>query len=177
MSGRISLRLLIHSYAGGVVLLALPLVLNLVIWRGLVVSQQRKLEAWRGEQRLSELQPKLTALLTESREMLNELEQTRLPRNDSSEVMQVLQRLAERHRVQIKELSAEGQHSEPSGPGASTVPLDLQVSGRFNKLAHWISDVEAQADLQIDSWALEPAKDLDAPHQLTVHLTAYLGEA
>ena len=177
MSGRVSLRLLIRSYAGWVVLLGLPLALNVVMWRTLVVSQQRQLEAWQGEQRLSELKPKLTALLAESRGMVNELERTRVTRDDPSVVMQVLQRLAERHRVQIKELSAQGQRSETPASGASSVPLDLQVTGRFTKLAHWMSDLEAQPDVQIDSWTLEPSKDLDVPHQLTVHLTAFLGEA
>lgn len=178
MSHRLNIRLLLKSGGLWIGLLAIPLAANLMIWKLVLVPQQRKLSTWRNEEQLNRLKPKLAELLNESQQVLSDAQRARLDSDDPSAAMQVVQRLAERHRVQIKQLSAEGQgKAEREADGFSTVPINLQVTGRFSKLAHWISEVETQPGLHIDSWHLVPGKEADAPHELTVHLTAFLGGA
>ena len=179
MDTRLNLRLLIRSSGVWIAVIAVPLAVNLFLWKALVVPQRNQLLTWQNEQRLTELKPKLAALVSESDAMLNHLDRTSL-HDDPSEAMQVLQRLADRHRLQLKELSAQGAQAKgkaDSRAGGSSVPVSVRVSGRFSKLAHWLSDVEGCTGLRVDSWTLEPGKEPGEPHQLNVQLSALVGGA
>jgi hypothetical protein len=196
MNARLNIQVLIRSYGLWVGLLAIPLIVNSAIWMSSVVPQQAKLQEWRDTQALTELMPKLNGLLRESYQLVMGRKHTNFTREDPSVVMQTVQRLAEAHRVQIKELQTKGQQAkgrQKKGPmivkgetiaqakgvlsGFSTMALNLEVTGHFNKLAHWISDIEAQSGLQVDSWTLTPGEAPNTPHQLTVTLTAFLRDA
>ena len=186
MNTRVSLQTVIRSYGIWIALLAVPLVVNGVIWTTMVVPQRTQLTAWRDTQRLTKIKPTLESALSESHRMLVDVERTGFASDDPSAVMQAVQRLAGLHRVQIKEVSAQGQQArtaqtaksaDHSIPGFAAMPMDLQVTGHFSKLGRWISAVEAQSGLQIDSLAITAGKEPGEPHQLTVHLTAFLREA
>ena len=160
-----------------IALMAIPLVVNSVAWVTLVVPQRRELEVWRETQTVTELKPKLESLLAESHQMVTDWRRTAFTNDDPSAVMQAIQRLAGQHHVQIKELSASQAavgHTAPLGSTSSVMPLELEVTGRFSQLAHWISDVEAQAGLQIDSWKLSSEEGADQFRRLTIKMSAFL---
>ena len=165
-------RTLLTRYGGwwlGVLLV--PLAANLIIWRALVVPQQAKWQGWAQTQSFAQLKPKLDELLTQSRLMQMEWQgqERSLVADDPAAAMQALEQLAARHRVRV-----EGMETEQSSGDGSTVSLTLKATGGFGKLAHWISEVEAQPECQIETWTLTPAATAGAPHQLDVHLTAWL---
>jgi hypothetical protein len=176
MSTQISWQTIVRLSGKWVALLVLPIVANIFVWRVVVVPQQATLNDWRDTQAMIQLKPKLAALVSESGPLLKQWEQTGFEEGDSAAVMQTLQRLADRHRVQVKELTAQGRQKQakaaPAAP-SGTVPVSLQVSGRFSKLAHWISDVESTAGLQIDDWSMSPGQGKGEPHQMTVSITAF----
>jgi len=97
--------------------------------------------------------------------------------DDPAAVMQAVERLAGRHHVQLKQLSAVGttasaEHATGSANGV--IPVEVEATGRFNQLAHWMSDVEARSGLQMDSWELAPIKTAEQSYRLTVRMTAFL---
>lgn len=155
------------------VLLA-PLAANLVIWRVLVVPQQATWQAWSRAQSFAQLKPDLDGLLADSRLLQQEWsrQERGLSADDPAAVMQALEQLAARHRVRV-----EGMETEKSSAGGSTVSLELKATGDFGKLAHWISEVEGQPVFQVDAWTLTPSTTPGAPHQLDLHLTAWVQQA
>ena len=180
---------------GMALIVVVPALINSLIWIVLVVPQQSKLREWRAAQALTTLTPRLTALLTDTHAMLVEWQRMSFTKDDPSAAMQRIQRLAGQHHVQVKEIQtkesrgmgesdgkgeakSKSQHAtpatEPILSGYSTMPLELEVVGGFHKLAHWLSEVEAQAGFQVDSWTLAPGKDPGQPSRLTVQLTALL---
>lgn len=177
MNTRLNFRLLLRSSGVWGAVIAVPLLANILLWKAMVMPQRGRLLSWQNEQQLTALKPKLAALVSESDAMLAQLERSSL-HDDPSEAIQMLQRLADRHRLQLKELSAQAMDkAESRGSGGSSVPVSVRVSGRFSKLAHWLSDVEGHTSLRIDSWTLEPGKEPGEPHQLSVQLSALVGGA
>ena len=178
MNLRANVRLLLRSSGSWIAVLAIPVLANVLLWRALVMPQRSRLLTWQNEQRLTELKPKLAALVSESEAMLTQMERGGV-HDDASEAMQTIQRLAGRHRVQLKELSASGAQTtkKADAHGLTAAAVQVQVSGRFSRLARWISDVEATSGLLIDSLTLAPGKNVGEPHQLTVQLSALVGEA
>lgn len=177
MDTHISLRTLVQSYARWALVFTIPLIANVVLWHGLVAPQQSSLRAMQDARTIVALKPKLEALTAASRQLRAKAGQTKFTHDDPSAVMQMVQRLAGKHQVRVKELRSKGQEQQGAGrtvSGYSTVPLDLQVTGRFQKLAHWLSAVESQPGLQVESWTLAPAQDASQGTQLTVTLTAFL---
>ena len=151
---------------------SVPLAVNLAIWRGVLVPQQRHRQAIQQALATTEIKPSLEAALTEGRALLGAWQATEFTASDPSAVMQTIERLAGRHGLHIKEL-----HSGSQQAAGATMPLELEVTGRFSKLAHWLSDVERSAGLQIDTWALTPSTEPGEPHRLTIKLTATLRTA
>ena len=153
--------------------LSLPLAVNLAVWRGLLVPQQRHRHTIRQALVATEVQPTLESALTGGHRILAAWKATGFSASDPAAVMQEIQRLAGRHGLRIKEL-----HGGPEQMGAgTTMPLELEVTGRFSKLAHWLSDVESRAGLQIDTWMLTPGSEPGGQHRLTIKLTADLRAA
>ena len=158
---------------------ALPLLVNMMVWGVFVVPQRRQLSAWQEAQALITLKPKLASLVTDSHRLAMEWDRTAFRADDPSAVMQRIQRLAGQHGVQIKEISTQGEEGQATGhertvAGFSTLPLDLEVSGSFSKIARWMNAVESQSCLQIDAWILAPEKDAGQASRLSVNLTAFL---
>ena len=153
--------------------LSLPLAVNLAVWRGVLAPQQRHRQAIRQALVAVEVKPTLESALAEGHRLLLAWKATEFTTSDPAAVMQAIQRLAGRHGLQIKEL-----HGGPQQLSAgATMPLELEVTGRFGKLAHWLSDVEQCAGLHIDTWTLSPGPEPGQVHRLTVKLTANLRAA
>lgn len=180
----------VRRSSGWVALVALPLVINVAVWVLLVAPQQQALTALRQTQTITELKPRLAALVTESQQLLTAWQRTTLPADDPSSAMQRIQRLAGQHRVRVQEINAHGQQAsveaapptesrKPSGGHlgghSSTVPLALEVIGSFGNLAHWLGDVERQSGLQVETFTLAPESKEDRVQHLSVKLTALLG--
>jgi hypothetical protein len=144
-----------------------------LLWATLVMPGQGALKAQQDARRLAEVAPKLSTAIERSRAVIGEWQRMEFSADDPAEVMQTVQRLADQHRVRVSELTSGGSaaFTERAVAGFSAMPLQLQVSGAFSKLARWVSAIESQAGFQIDSWSLSP--DTDAP-QLTISLTAFL---
>ena len=179
MNTRPSVRTLLLSCGPWLAVVIIPLTVNVAVWRVLVVPQQATLRAWRNAQVLTEFQPKLVALLSESRQTLAEWRRTSFASDDPSAAIQAVKRLAGRHHVQLKQLSASGAvaqaaHAAPSSRGA--IPVEVEATGRFSHLAHWLNEVETQSGLQVDTWELALAKAADQSCRLTVKMTAFLRE-
>ena len=164
-------------------LLAIPLLVNGLLWHLLVRPEQATLQSLRDAHTLTALRPKLEALLAESHQLVTEWQRTSFSAGDPSTPMQTIQRVAGLHRVKIEQITAMGQAAAqaPTGqtqsspvPGYTTMPIELEVIGRFSKLAHWMSAIESQAGLQVDSWMITPGTGSNNAHRLHVALTALL---
>jgi len=165
------------GYVPWVALLLAPLVLNGVVWSVFVHPRQRQVARWQDAHTLAALKPKLDALLTQSHDALMEWDRTDFTSEDPSAVTQTIERLARLHRVQLGQVNAKpGEASEhahaPKGMTASSLTVD--VTGRFGKLAQWMSDLERQSGLQVESWTLAAGDKPGDPHKLTVNVTAFL---
>ena len=152
------------------VLLAVPLLLNLLLYAGLVRPLHAQISASRQARLLSTLKPVLESTVEKSARMLTAWRLTSFSPTDPSAVMQTVQQLANTHGVQIAALNSETR----TEAGATTMPLDLQVSGRFSRLAHWMGDLETRLGFRIESWALSSGHGPHEPQQLAVKLTAFL---
>ena len=170
MTAQAASRTAVRQALSWALMLSLPLAVNLAVWRGLWVPQQRHRQAIRQALVATEVQPTLESALAEGHRLLLAWKATAFTTSDPAAVMQTIQRLAGRNGVQIKTLEG---GSQQMAAGA-TMPLELELTGRFNRLAHWLSDVERCAGLQIDTLALTPDPEPGQLHRLTVKLTANL---
>ncbi len=169
-------------YGRWAALIALPLVLNGIVWSLLVAPQHGMLQAWRDAQRLKDLKPSLDGMITQSREMVARYDRTGFTSDDPEAVMEALQRLADTHRVQMKSVSAQGSLAGEHGTkksavtGYSTMPVELALSGPFGKLAYWLGAVESQTGVHVEEWTLSNEADATRSQHLAVTLTAWLRE-
>ncbi len=174
MSMRQRVALIVEEMTPWAIVLIVPLVINLLVWYGLVRPQQRALENWQETHSAAAMKPKLETLLAQSQQLLSQWTQTSFSQADPAAVMQTIQRLAGVYHLQVKELTTTS--AQPVG-GSATMPLELEVLGSYHKLARWMGDVESQAGLQIDSWTITPGHEPGEPHHLSVHMTALLQRA
>ena len=149
--------------------IVVPLLVNGMIAKVFVAPQQAKVKALRDAQALATLKPKLKSLLAESHRVRVERSSTGFAGKESQAVMQAIQKSAGRHGVQITETKMNRQEAQ------GAMPLELEVTGSFSKLAHWMSDVETEDGFRIDSWTLN--KTSESTPQLSVKVTVLLGGA
>lgn len=173
---------LARRYGPAALLLTLPLIVNSVIWGNLTVPQREKLQEWRDQQRFIELKPKFEAVLLESQKTLGHWEQTSFSKEDPSAAMETIERLAGHHRLEIKGIHLREKESNQPGaeqtkqdnPFFTTMSLNLNVAGSFDRLARWVNDIEAQSGLRIDSWKLASATASKQTPRLDVNITVFL---
>ena len=170
MTGETLRRRTFRSFGPGAALLVFPLALNLAIYRGVVRPLQAGIAASRQAQLLHQLKPSLESSLTEGARILTEWRRTSFSVSDPSAVMQTLQQLASTHGVRITTLKSE---TRTASSGTYAL-LELQVSGRFGRLAHWVGDLERRSGFRIESWTLSQGQGPQDPEQLTIKLTAPL---
>ena len=154
----------------GLVVIAVPLIANGLVAATFVAPQKAKLQAWRDAQTLAAVKPKLKELLTESHRVKIEQLETGVMLQDAQGAMQALQKSAGRNSVQIVETKLPGQGAQSEG----TIPLELEVTGAFNKLARWMSEVESQHTFQINSWTLASAQQSQTL-RLSIKMVAFVG--
>ncbi|MBI4436650.1 MAG: type II secretion system protein M [Candidatus Omnitrophica bacterium] len=157
------------TYIPWIAFIAVPLLVNGIVWKTFVVPQRARVKTLHDAQTLAAIKPKLKALLTESHKLRVARSNTGFAGKESQAVMQAIQKSAGRNGVQITETKMNRQETQ------GAMPLELEVAGSFSKLAHWISDVETQDGFRIDSWTLR--KNSAASSQLTVKVTVLLGGA
>lgn len=168
-----SLRSVGRSYGTWALVLAVPLLVNGAIWATLVIPQHRQEQSWRSRRMMTELKPKLDTLLDTSSRLVTAAKQSWGDSKDPSAAIQLVQQLADRQHVQLSTLKA-----ERAGAVGAAAALDVEASGRFNKLARWLSDVEAQPALLIESWHITPGGQAGEPARATVALaTRSVGQA
>ena len=177
MKVQFNISALIRSGGPWILFIAAPLIINGMIWKGFVVPQRTQLLAWHDARSLIGLKPKLTELLAESRRIRMEWAGTAFSKKDYAGVMQTSQQSAGRYGVQVTETRTKGEAVQRESAGQTMIPLELEVTGSFSKLARWMSDVETQEGFQIDSWTLKKASEQAPQLQLSVKMTVYLGGA
>ena len=144
-------------------LLVGPVLLNGFLWAGVLTPQQKKLRALQGAYTFVEGKPQLESSLQESDLILEEWEQALFPPGDPSAVTSAVERLARKNHLQIAKVQTK-----------SSTEVEAGLTGRFNQLARWISDVEAVPGFQVESWTLKSGKEPEEPLQLDVKVTALL---
>lgn len=184
-------RRLLRQGSWAVVLLG-PLIVNAIVHAALVAPQQATMSNWQETQWLLQQKPKLESLLARSHRLLMDWGQARFTVEDPAEPLQVIQQLAGHHGVQIVSAKTSGHAFDdtargrrgkkrpPAGQpgqaasGVSITPLVVEVAGSFSRLAQWLSALEAYAGFQIEFLQLEPERELNLPHRLTLKLNARL---
>ena len=156
-----------------VVVFGAPILVNGLLWMVLVTPLQMRLRTLRSAQAVAEIKPALEVLLKESHKILSNSNSPRTGFGEEGDfaVTSALEQLASRHHLQVEVRTKGPQGSSAKG---STIPLEVVVTGHFNKLGRWISDLETQSNLQINSWTLIPGKEPNQPPQLTADITAFL---
>ena len=172
MTARWTPRHSLNRYLPWAALFAAPLAVNLLVWAVLVRPPQQQAHRWQDATALTQLKPKLDWLLGESRRMLMDAERTGFTSDDPSAVTQAIDRLAGRHRVELGKIDMK--RDQVKGRGDTAMSLTVDVRGRFSKLAHWMSEVEEQSGLQIESWTISAGDKPGGAHTLTVELTAFM---
>ena len=161
----------LRSLGRRIAVLALPLALNLVIYAGVVRPLQARVTTSHQARQLNTLRPALESAVAESSHILALWRRTGFSTSDPSAVMQTLRQLAATHGVRIATLDS-GAQTTADG---TSMPLELEVSGRFGRLAHWMGDLETRPAFRIESWTFargtQEARDAE---QLTIKLTALL---
>ena len=153
-----------------VALVAAPLVINLAVGMLLVAPAQRRVEAEQSGRTLTELTPRLESLLRRSHQLLTSWDRTGRTGDDPAASTALLERLADQHRLQLTKLSGRQARSEGTSASASMMPVEVEVAGRFGKLARWLSEVESQSGLQVEAWTVT-AGGPNEPARLAVKLS------
>ena len=156
----------VRVYGPWVAFLAAPLLVNALVFRVALLPERSKVFAWKEARSLSEVKPEFQALLTESRQIRVALGKSALGRRDNQTVMQTIQQSAKRNGIQVSETKMQGQAAQENG----TVPVELDASGTFAKLARWMSELESEEGFRLDSWMLREGK-------LNLKMTVFLEES
>jgi len=152
-------------------IVAIPLALNLVVWAGFTRPARARVQAWRDSRGLAKLKPTLEALLADSGSVIEQGRQIRFTRQDPAGPTQALQRLAGEHRLTVKAIRSGSQETDGASTkdaaskieGLTAMPIELTVVGSFAKIARWISDVEAEPGLQVESWHMAMDRNARPP--------------
>lgn len=156
---------IMQSYGKWAVLLAVPPLVNCAIWMTLVIPQQQQEQSQHSMRTMTELKPKLEAVLKTSSRLAMAARQSQAASDDPSASLQLVQRLADSQHVRLTALKA----------GGKAAALDVEASGRFSKLARWLGDIEAQPGLLIESWTIAPGEQFGDPTHATVKLSTMGG--
>ncbi len=151
-------------------LLAAPLAINLALYAGAVKPLQLSVAHAQTARELTSMKPALEASLAGGHEILTAWRRSGFSSANPAAVMQALQQLATTHGVHVVKLDS-GTLAAGSAP---TLPVELVLTGRYGRLAHWLEAVESRPSFRIASWSLAAGEDAQSPEQLTVKLTALL---
>ncbi len=149
---------------------AVPLALNVAVWRCLLQPEQARLRAMQDAHALWELRPTLQRLLAQSELALEDLD--RVGFTGGERIVAALQAIAVERRVTVQRIRAGGPSSDPSAEGLAAMPVELEATAGFGRLGRWISDMESHRAIRVDRLTLTAGAE---GHALaTMRLTVYL---
>lgn len=151
-------------------LLVLPLAVNLLVYAWVVKPLRLSVAHAQTASELADTKPALEASLASGHEIVAAARRTGFSSANPSAVVQALQQLASANNVRVVKLDS---NKQVAG-NAPTLPVELVLTGRYGRLAHWLEAVESRPGLLIDSWSLSAGNDAQSSEQLTVKLTALL---
>ena len=161
------LRALTSGWRAWLGMLALPLIVNGLLWRTVTLPQERALLAVRHTRSLTQLKPTLETLVGDSQRLITAWSGSLFSTDNPSAVMRTVQQLADAQRLQITELIAADAAADQPGQaasGGSAMSVRVEATGRFHQLARWISDLEAHPGLQIETWTFDPDAEAHLIH-------------
>lgn len=157
------------------VVLGLPLLVNGVLWSLVAVPQHVAYAHWRTAGDFLATRPSVEKMLQARGAQLRDWEAGLLP--EAAAIPAALERLSERHSVHVSTVKVKSDRdASPRSPAASTasrerMPVELELSGSFGKLGHWLSDLERLAGFHVDSVTISSEKP-GQPERALVKLTA-----
>ncbi len=166
------------------ILVLVPAWINGFVWGFLVSPQQVRFQDLRNAQNvqhqevdsiqaLKELQPRLEAVVKEGSQLLTGLEDSHSAKASMAVATHEIQQMAARHHVQIDKMNVK--RTEGNTSKASQFPLQMEVTGKFNRLAYWMNELESQKGFRIDSWVLTPGKGTGQEPHLSLEVVTLLG--
>ena len=142
-----------------------PLFVNAALWWGWIAPQRARVQQWRQARQLAQLRPDLETLVQQSDQALQEWRRGLFPSNDPQAAMQLLQKIADRHRVRLSGLQVQ----------SASAPIALEAAGSFSQVANWIGELETVSGLQLEQWTVTAAAEPGQPHQAKLSLSAVMG--
>ena len=168
---RLELGPLLRSSRTIALVIATPLVANVVVWQLLVEPQHAKTQAARDAHAVAEFRPKLQGLLADTSAAVADPQRGTFSASDSTRVVETVRRLAGEHRVTLGEVEAAA--ADAKDGGTRSLPVSVRATGSFGKLARWLSDLEAHPGLQIEELSITP--EASGSHSVAaLKLTAFL---
>ncbi len=146
------------------ILFVAPLFINILLWQAVIRPEQSRLRQRSEISRMEELKPRFETVLTESQVLLSGEKQTGFEKRDVSQTLDELQRWARQYHVEIK-------NSKIKESGPSGAELNVNVTGNFDRIAQWVSEIEKSPRLQLSTWTLTAAEELNRPHQLNADIS------
>lgn len=175
MNRKLTLQSFASAYGKWIVLFALPLVVNVVLWMAYVAPQTQRLDTAKRKDAMLTLVPRVETLLKDSRNAIVAWERSGLRGGDATAALQALRRLADKHRVQLGELASNRAGARGGRDRSAQTPtVKVEATGRYSRLARWLSAVERQAGLQVESWSIVPDGD---ELLLTAEVTAIMKDS
>ena len=156
---------------------ALPTGLNLALWWAVIGPQHSRIAQWEQARRMAQARPQLESLIAQSDQTLESWRREAGTPGDPQAVMQTLQRLADRHRVQLSDLNVRAASPAPGLPlskaeGTAKAPIELEAGGSFHQLANWIGELETVPGMRLEQWTLTAASEPGQPHRAKLSLSA-----
>ena len=157
--------------------LAIPTALNVALWWGWIGPQYRRMAQWQQARQMAQVRPALEALVKQSDQVVEQSRRSSVASSDPQTVMQRLQQLADRHRVQLLGLNVRAASSMPSlllspSDHAAKAPIELEARGSFHQLANWIGELETVSGVQLEQWTLTSASEPGQPHHAKLSLSS-----
>ena len=143
------------------ILIVAPLVLNGLIWNGLVRPERRALKELVTAVKLKELKPRLETLLAQSESVFRRWEVAGL-----TEAIGEIRQSAKANLVEIKNVDSSISHLMVPAGGAREpdgytrrfiqIPISVEATGSYSRLTRWMGLIEEKTYFTVDSWILKP---------------------
>ena len=137
-----------------ILLAAVPLAVNIFLWKALVIPQKEHTAALRDAALFLRTKPQLEATLSENSRLLAEWEQKGLIAQEPTGALRQIQRLAKECGVQIEDMLKKDEPSPKAGL-FKFVPVEFKAAGSTPKLVHWIHAIEAKPGLRVEDWSFK----------------------
>lgn len=148
----------LKPYLAGAAVILAPFFIQLMMWNGFAQPPRQKVMELKNVEKLFELRTQLQEVTREGRELFKKWGDASFKESNPSDILKLVQDLARLEGVLIKQvrISYENTNKGKKGnPGdVLKVPVTLDVSGNYHKLAQWVSRIENRSELEITNWSL-----------------------